>query len=105
VQGLCLRNHLSIGFGHSVLLQQILSPGWNHHFDTKRVEPGPFPFQPQRRRRANRLQFSLCPVEEQPLSPAFLQHDSAPNEMDENRGGKRPPPDLVAKSWIPECDW
>jgi hypothetical protein len=39
VQGLRLPNHISIGFGHSVLLQQILSPGWNHHFDTKHVEP------------------------------------------------------------------
>ena len=39
VQGLRLPNNLSISFRHSILLQQILSPGWNHHFHTKRVEP------------------------------------------------------------------
>ena len=39
VQGLCLPDNLSIGFRHSFLLQQILSPGWNHQLDAKRVEP------------------------------------------------------------------
>src|SRR6476659_4095841 len=39
VEGLCLRNDVAIGFRHSFLLQHILSPRWNHHFDTKRVEP------------------------------------------------------------------
>jgi hypothetical protein len=39
VQGLCLRNDITIGFRHLFLLQHILSPRWNHHFDTKRVEP------------------------------------------------------------------
>src|ERR1700677_1449706 len=39
VEGLCLRNDITIGFRHSFLLQHILSPGWNHHFVTKRVEP------------------------------------------------------------------
>jgi hypothetical protein len=39
VQGFGLRNDVTIGFRHSFLLQHILSPGWNHHFETKRVEP------------------------------------------------------------------
>jgi hypothetical protein len=39
MQGLSFLENLSICLRHPILLQQVLSPGWKHHFHTKGVVP------------------------------------------------------------------